>query len=87
MTKLYDFLNELRQQVDGELRTDEYSRILYSTDASIYQVLPHAVLIPRTVPDVQAAVGLAAQYQVPCCPGPAAAAWPGRRSTRPWSST
>jgi FAD/FMN-containing dehydrogenase/Fe-S oxidoreductase len=68
MTKLYDFLNELRQRVDGELRTDEYSRILYSTDASIYQVMPHAVLIPRTVDDVQAAVTLAAQYQVPLLP-------------------
>jgi FAD/FMN-containing dehydrogenase len=68
VTKLYDFLNELRQQVDGELRTDEYSRILYSTDASIYQVMPHAVLIPRTVADVQAAVTLAAQYQVPLLP-------------------
>jgi FAD/FMN-containing dehydrogenase/Fe-S oxidoreductase len=68
MTKLYDFLNELRRRVDGELRTDEYSRILYSTDASIYQVLPHAVLIPRTVADVQAAVALAAAYQVPLLP-------------------
>jgi FAD/FMN-containing dehydrogenase/Fe-S oxidoreductase len=68
VTKLYYFLNELRQRVDGELRTDEYSRILYSTDASIYQVIPHAVLIPRTVADVQAAVTLAAQYQVPLLP-------------------
>ncbi|MCP4421277.1 MAG: hypothetical protein GY805_32095, partial [Chloroflexi bacterium] len=43
---LFDFLNELNKRTSGELRTDEYSRILYSTDASIYQVKPHGVLLP-----------------------------------------
>ena len=64
-TQLFDFLAELQKRVTGDLRTDEYSRVLYSTDASIYQVMPHAVLIPRTVEDVEAAVACAAQYQVP----------------------
>ncbi len=65
---LPDFLNELRKQITGDLRTDEYSRVLYSTDASIYQVMPFGVLIPRTVEDVQAAVELAAKYRVPILP-------------------
>jgi FAD/FMN-containing dehydrogenase len=48
------------------LRRDVYSRILYITDASLYQVMvmPHAVLIPKTAADVYAAVKLAAQYRV-----------------------
>ena len=50
-----DFLNELSKRVAGDLRQDQYSRMLYSTDASIYQVMPHAVLIPRTIEDVHAA--------------------------------
>ena len=58
---LPDFLNALQKRVSGSLRTDAYSRILYSTDASIYQVMPHGVLIPQTVDDVQAAVACAAE--------------------------
>ncbi|MCZ7672265.1 MAG: FAD-binding oxidoreductase [Chloroflexi bacterium] len=62
---LFDFLNDLQKQVSGELRTDEFSRVLYSTDASIYQVMPHGVLIPKTMADVQAAVECAACYKIP----------------------
>ena len=65
---LYDFLAELQGNVAGDLRTDEYSRILYSTDASIYQVKPYGVLIPKNNDDLTAAVQLAAQYQVPILP-------------------
>ena len=63
-----DFLNDLQKRVTGEVRTDEYSRILYSTDASIYQVMPYGVLIPETTEDVHAAVELAAKYRVPILP-------------------
>lgn len=62
------FLQELQQSVSGEVRADKLSRILYSSDASIYQVEPLAVLIPRTVDDVQAAVKLAAKYHIPILP-------------------
>ncbi len=65
---LFDFLNELDKRTSGALRADEYSRILYSTDASIYQVKPHGVLLPQTVDDVQAAVELAAKHHVPLLP-------------------
>ena len=65
---LPDFFAALGQQVEGELRTDEYSRVLYSTDASIYQVMPHGVFFPRSAEDVQAAVTLAAKYGVPLLP-------------------
>jgi FAD/FMN-containing dehydrogenase/Fe-S oxidoreductase len=63
-----DFLHDLQQRVTGHLRTDNYSRILYSTDASLYQVMPFGVLIPQTVEDVHAAVELAAKYKVPILP-------------------
>lgn len=65
---LLPFLDELRQSVSGEVRADELSRTLYSSDASIYQVKPYAVLIPRSVEDVQTAVKLAAQYHIPILP-------------------
>lgn len=65
---LDEFLADLGKQVQGELRTDQLNRILYSTDASIYQVLPHGVLIPESVEDVHAAVELAGKYQMPLLP-------------------
>ncbi|MBN1991468.1 MAG: FAD-binding protein [Anaerolineae bacterium] len=73
-----DFLHDLQKRITGNLRADEYSRILYSTDASIYQVMPHGVLIPKTVADVQAAVELAAQYQVPLLPRAAGSSLAGQ---------
>ena len=63
-----DFLADLRPRVAGELRTDLYARTLYSTDASLYQVMPHGVLIPRHTDDVQAAVEAAARHRVPLLP-------------------
>jgi len=67
-TAIQDFLNELGKNVSGDLRTDSYSLTLYSTDASIYQVKPYGVLIPKTVEDVHAAVEAAAKYKVPILP-------------------
>lgn len=65
---LPDFLSELRKRASGDVRTDDYSKVFYSTDASIYQVEPYGVLIPRTVEDVQAAVELAARFHIPIVP-------------------
>ena len=65
---LQDFLAALRTQCEGEVRTDDYSRILYSTDASIYQEMPHGVLLPRSTADVHAAVDLAKTYGITLLP-------------------
>ena len=63
--KIADFLADLHPRVSGDLRSDAYSRLLYSTDASIYQVMPHAVLLPHSDDDVREAVSLAAGRDVP----------------------
>ncbi len=65
---LNDFFRALRKESQGEIRTDEYSRVLYSTDASIYSVMPHGVFFPASKDDVQAAVTLAASFGVPILP-------------------
>jgi len=62
---LNEFFNDLRPRIQGELRTDTYSKMLYSTDASIYQMMPHGVLIPQNEEDIQAAVECAAKHNVP----------------------
>ncbi|MFQ5875844.1 MAG: FAD-binding oxidoreductase, partial [Dehalococcoidia bacterium] len=50
---------ELKNQISGGVRFDEFSRVLYSTDASIYQMMPIGVVLPRSVDDVLALVDLA----------------------------
>ncbi len=65
---LNDFLRELRQATSGELRADEVYRTLYSTDASIYQVMPRAVFLPQNTQEAQTAVRLAAKYKIPLVP-------------------
>jgi FAD/FMN-containing dehydrogenase/Fe-S oxidoreductase len=54
-----DLEHELRRVIKGDVRFDQGSRLLYSTDASMYQVEPVGVVIPRDADDVQAALELA----------------------------
>ena len=63
-----ELVHELEQRIEGEVRFDGYSRMLYSTDASQYQIQPLGVVIPRTADDVQAAVEIAARHRVPLLP-------------------
>ncbi len=56
---------ELEKRTEGELKTDAIHRILYSTDASIYQIPPLAVFFPKRAEDVLALVSLAAEFRLP----------------------
>ncbi|MDY3551587.1 FAD-linked oxidase C-terminal domain-containing protein [Gemmata sp. JC717] len=55
----------LRRHVSGEVRFDDTSRHLYSTDASHYQVRPLGVVLPRTIEDLTVTVQIAAELNVP----------------------
>jgi len=63
--QLTTFWADLRQQVRGSVKTDKYSRVLYSTDASIYQVEPLGVFFPEHSDEIQAAVETATRHRVP----------------------
>ena len=58
----------LMKNVSGEVRFDDPTRVLYSTDASNYQVFPLGVVLPRTDDDVIAAVKLCAEHGVSVIP-------------------
>lgn len=60
--------NDLRQQIAGDVLFDDVSRGLYSTDASIYQISPIGVVLPKSKADVRAAVQIAAVHGVPILP-------------------
>jgi FAD/FMN-containing dehydrogenase/Fe-S oxidoreductase len=66
--QIRDYAERLRPDFSGEIRTDRFTRVLYSTDASIYQIEPLAVLIPRNHDDVAAALSLACRYRLPLLP-------------------
>src|SRR5262252_9314440 len=55
----------LREAVSGEVRFDRLSRALYSTDASVYQIVPLGVVLPRTEEDVVNVVRTCARFGVP----------------------
>jgi FAD/FMN-containing dehydrogenase/Fe-S oxidoreductase len=59
-----DLERELRKVIAGSVRFDTFSKLLYSTDASMYQVEPIGVVIPRDADDVQAALDVAHREQV-----------------------
>ncbi len=61
-------VEELSKQVAGEVRFDPFSRILYSTDASIYQMEPVGVVVPKRLEDVLAVMDVARRYKVPVLP-------------------
>ncbi len=63
-----DFYEKLKSHFRGEILLDQASRVLYSTDASSYQIEPLGVAIPKTQDDLHAVVELAAKYQVPILP-------------------
>jgi FAD/FMN-containing dehydrogenase/Fe-S oxidoreductase len=55
---------DLAASLGGEVRFDAASRALYSTDASVYEIAPLGVVVPRSVEDVVQTVRIAARHGV-----------------------
>ena len=70
--------DRLRRETTAELRFDAADRWLYATDASLYQVEPIGVVLPRTVDDLAACVRIAAEMGVPVVPRGAATSLSGQ---------
>lgn len=59
---------ELEATVGGEIRFDRVSKVLYSTDASVYQIEPLGVVVPRSREDVVRTVEAAKRHGVSITP-------------------
>ena len=55
----------LRREIEGEVLFDAASRGRYSTDASIYQIEPVGVVVPKTARDAQIALQVAVEEGIP----------------------
>jgi FAD/FMN-containing dehydrogenase/Fe-S oxidoreductase len=58
----------LRHELEGEVIFDAFGRGRYSTDASIYQVEPIGVVVPRNEQDIVRAIQIAADAGIPILP-------------------
>jgi FAD/FMN-containing dehydrogenase/Fe-S oxidoreductase len=56
--------SDLRGALAGEVRFDAVSRALYSTDASVYQIEPLGVVVPRSREDLIRTVQIAGRHGV-----------------------
>ncbi len=62
---MQEIIQELKSRLAGEVRFDPVSRTLYSTDASIYEITPIGVVVPKCKADLAAIVETADKYEVP----------------------
>ncbi|WP_424812816.1 FAD-binding and (Fe-S)-binding domain-containing protein [Roseococcus sp. YIM B11640] len=58
----------LRRETEGEVLFAPADRGRYSTDASIYQIEPVGVLVPKTAADVEAAMAICREEGIPLLP-------------------
>ena len=63
-----DLVADLRDVVDGDVRFDTYTRQLYATDASAYEVTPIGVVFPADTEDVTATVAYCAEREISVLP-------------------
>ena len=66
---IHDVVNDLEQAIgSAQVKFDKMSRLLYSTDASNYQIIPIGVTLPRNADDVLAIHDIANKYGLPLLP-------------------
>lgn len=66
MNKHMDKLEEdLRNNITGDVHFDSMSKTIYSVDASIYEVEPIGIVVPKTTQDVISAAAIAQYHHMP----------------------
>src|ERR1700712_651639 len=61
-------LQHLSTRLEGELFTDETTRILYATDSSAYREIPLAVAVPKSVEDLRTLISFARENNTSLIP-------------------
>ena len=56
---------ELARSIEGEVRFDKVSRALYSTDASVYQIEPLGLAVPKSREDIIRIVQVCDKFRCP----------------------
>lgn len=68
MEEFYRRLIKFSSTIEGKVFNDHISRLLYATDASAYQEMPAAIIIPATKEDVLKSIHFAKENKIPLIP-------------------
>ena len=68
ITNVQKFIKSLKSNVHGDVLSDDGSLGMYATDASIYQIKPIVVVLPKDKDDVVKAVNLAREHKINILP-------------------
>lgn len=68
MTIHPDLFHSLKKQIKGDVLTDHYSLGMYATDASVYQIFPQVIVIPKDETDVGTAIQFASEHHLSILP-------------------
>ena len=60
-----EIFNELSTAIDGDVLDSDLSRSLYSSGASLYRILPTAIVQPRNTEDLVTTVKFASEHRMP----------------------
>ncbi len=63
-----DLEARLQRDLEGDVHFDAFTRGRYSTDASVYQIDPIAVVLPKSVDDIAAVISACSEAGVPVVP-------------------
>jgi FAD/FMN-containing dehydrogenase/Fe-S oxidoreductase len=82
--QITDISRQVQKSIQGQVRTDLTVRMLYSTDASIYQIEPLGVIFPRVPDDLNAIVEICAAAHSPIIVRGAGSSLAGQAIGRAW---
>jgi FAD/FMN-containing dehydrogenase/Fe-S oxidoreductase len=68
LNSLSEQLAQLRETLNGDLFTDQASRLLYATDASAYREVPLAVARPKNTEDIRKLISFARENETSLIP-------------------
>lgn len=68
ITKEQKSLQQLAEELEGDIFCDDTMRILYATDASAYRELPLAVAFPRSESDLKKLIAFAGKHKIGLIP-------------------
>jgi len=66
--KASHYIPELKKAISGEVLTDENSLGMYATDASVYQIFPKVIVVPKNEADIVSVHKIAFKYKISILP-------------------
>src|SRR5688500_20090381 len=63
-----EFVDQLYKRIQGDVYDDPVTLGVYATDASIYQIIPFAIVCPTDEADIRICLEIANEFKIPVLP-------------------